>query len=59
MEDFVTLLKRLFLSENGYPEEEAGLLIKTHSAIIVRGIMSGLIGLRATAMALEMAEESK
>lgn len=57
MEDFVEKLKDLLVcEENGYTKEEAERLIKTHTNVIVNGIMGN--NLRATVMALQM-EESK
>jgi len=57
MEDFVVLLKKLMIAENGYTEETANALIKKHPKIIMQGIMRGPFALRAIVMALEMKEE--
>lgn len=56
MEDFVVLLKKLLISENGYTENEAMALIKKYPDIIMQGIMKGPFALRAVVMALEMKE---
>lgn len=53
--DFVELLKSLLVAEYGKSEDEAAALVKTHTSIVIYGIMAW--NLRATAMALEMAEE--
>lgn len=54
MEDFVVLLKKLMVEENGYAEDKANELIQKHPKIIIQGIMKGTFALRATVMALEM-----
>ena len=59
MEDFVVLLKKLMISENGYTEETASVLIKKHPMIIVAGILKGPFTLRAIVMALEMKEDDE
>ena len=53
MEDFVVLLKRLMVDENGYTVDDAEALIKKHYNIVMQGIMKGPLALRATVMALE------
>ena len=57
MEDFVVLLKKLMIMENGYTENEAMALIKKYPNIIIQGIMRGPFALRSIVMALEMKEE--
>ena len=59
MEDFVVLLKKLMIMENGYTENGAIALIKKHPNIIIQGIMRGPFALRAIVMALEMKEEKE
>jgi len=58
MEDFIVLLERLLIEENGYTEENAKALIKKYPNIIMQGIMKGPFALRAVVMAIEK-EESK
>ena len=54
--DFCGMLKKLLISEEyNYSNDEADRLIKTHSNVIIQGIMSN--NLNATAMALQMADE--
>lgn len=54
--DFVGMLKKLLISEEyNYSEDDAERLIKSHSNVIMQGIMSN--NLNATAMALKMADE--
>ena len=56
--DFKILLKNLLMSgEYNKTEEEADRLIKSHTNIVVNGIMAW--NLNATAMALEMADTQK
>ena len=57
MEDFVVLLKKLMVMENGYTEDSATALINKHPNIIIEGIKRGIFVLRAIVMALEMKEE--
>lgn len=57
MEDFVALLKKLMITENGYTENEASALIKKYPVIVAAGILKGPFALRAIVMALEMKEE--
>lgn len=56
MEDFVVLLKKFMIEENGYTAAEADDLIKKHVKIVVPGIMAGPFALRPIVMAIEMAE---
>jgi hypothetical protein len=55
--DFVKLLKKLLVAENNKTEEEAERIVNKHPNIVAQGIMSNR--LRATVMALEMAEDKK
>jgi hypothetical protein len=57
MNDFIKLLKKLLVAENNKTEEEAERIVKKHPNIVTQGIMSNR--LRATAMALEMAEDKE
>ena len=57
MNDFVELLKKLLVAENNKTEEEAERIVKKYPNIVTQGIMSNR--LRATAMALEMAEDKE
>jgi hypothetical protein len=56
--DFVALLRALLIEERGHSEEDADRLIRTHTGIVVNGIMAGPFNLRACAIALEMADEA-
>ncbi len=55
-EDFVVLLKKIMIQEFFYTGEEAEMLIKKHTNIVMQGIMKGNFALRAAVMAMEMAE---
>lgn len=54
MEDFIVLLKKIMVSENGYSVEEAERLIAENIGIVVQGAMVGNSALRATVAAIEM-----
>ena len=55
--NFVDMLKKLLVSEYNYTKEDSEKLIKAHSHVVVKGIMTG--NLNATAIALQMVEKVK
>lgn len=57
--DFPTLVAELLVMEYGKTKEEAERMCKTHTRVMVAGIMSGLsfVNIRATALAITMAED--
>ncbi len=56
MEDFIALLKAMMIEENGYSRDDTDRLIKKYPDIIIQGIMTGNIALRATIVAIKMKE---
>ena len=54
--NFIELLKALLREERGYSAEESERIVKAHPNVVIRGIAGGNFTLRATAMALEMAD---
>ena len=59
MDDFVVLLKKFMVMEDGYTEDSATALINKHPSIIIEGIKRGTFALRAVVMALEMREDKE
>lgn len=57
--EFIELLKVLLNEERGHTREDAERLVKSYPSIVTKGIMTGNFALRATAMALEMADAGK
>jgi hypothetical protein len=55
---YIELLKDLLVTEKGKTKEEAEALVSKHTRIVSHGIIRGPFTLRATAMAIEMAEQA-
>lgn len=55
---FAEVVSALLVAEHGRTKEDADRMVKTHTNIVVNGIMANM-NYRATAMALEMAESKE
>ena len=55
---FAEVVSALLVAEHGRPKDDADRMVKEHTSIVINGIMAKM-NYRATAMALEMAEDRK